>query len=175
MILERIAELILWKRIKGYEDIIGTLKSEVARCSFTEPPVTDLLKISRGEFLAEMLKVGIKPIDINTPLDAVLTITTESELERIAPHLVYPADWYISEIWDCEEYAIQSQSDAARKFHVSGVRMGLGMMPLGYHGFPITLSKEGNVKLLEPNAGFEYAGHWFNIGDNSYLPDKVFA
>ncbi len=137
--------------------------------------VADLLQVSRSEFLAEMQKVGIAPIDLGTPLDSTMTITTDSELERIAPYLVYPADWYINEIWDCEDYAIQAQSDAARKFHVSGIRMGLGYMPLGYHGFPVTLSKEGNIWILDPNAGFSYAGEWFKVGDNSYNPNKVFA
>jgi len=138
-------------------------------------PVINLLRISRSEFLAEMVKVGIVPIDMGTPLDSVMTITTESELERIAPHLVYPAGWYIEEIWDCEDYAIQAQGDASRKFHVSGIRMGLGWMPLGYHGFPITLSKEGTTWLFEPNAGFSCAGKWFKIDDNGYSPNKVLA
>jgi hypothetical protein len=147
-------------------------------CQHEQPelgPVTNLLTLSRSEFLAEMQKVGIAPIDLGTPLDSIMTITTESELERIAPHLVYPADWYINEIWDCEDYAIQAQGDAARQFHVSGIRMGLGWMPLGYHGFPITLSKEGNIWLLDPNAGFPYAGEWFRIGQNGYNPNKVLA
>jgi len=143
---------------------------------YNEPaPVTDLLRISRSEFLAEMAKVGIKPIDLETPLDSFMTITSEIELERIAPYLVYPADLYIAEIWDCEDYAIQAQCDAALKFHVSSIRLGLGQMPLGYHGFPVTLSKEGNIWLLDSNAGFPYAGGWFRIGDNGYNPNKIFV
>lgn len=411
----------------------GIGKSLGAECSLYAKvsPVTDLLRISRSEFLAEMTKVGISPIDLGTPLDSIMTITTKVELERIAPYLVYPADWYITELWDCqvepevafgmglfyadgscglrspasyaganwvivnwklpaleriqvaferewpemtfpiklydyyksgnvtnygkrqkdcyclevspkhrtnngdrgrfverfrestyyssgekkvpsgvlesplaskrsflegviegdgtglktkqiavhgntsltalvklmsdvrwqyitridngddnyclsvnrrqegkgklleyldgkdwvshtelyqstgvnycschkwlkeleneglvelehpwdkrtnakliapynfcEDYALQAQCDAAFKFHVSGIRMGLGQMPLGYHGFPITLSKEGNIWLIEPNAGFPYAGEWFKIGEHSYLPRKVFA
>ena len=136
-------------------------------------PVTDLLMISRDEFLSKMAKVGILPIDLGTPLDSVMSITTENELERVAPYLVYPADLYIAEIADCEDYALQAQCDAAFKFHVSGVRMGLGMMPLGFHGFPITLSKQGKVWLLENNAGFPYAGEWFSIGVNFYSPNKI--
>lgn len=162
--------------------MIGSLFCAIGKalggCQYQQPepePVTNLLTLSRDEFLNEMLKAGIMPIDLGTPLDSTMTITTESELERIAPHLVYPADWYINEIWDCEDYAIQAQSDAARKFHVSGIRMGLGWMPLGYHGFPVTLSKEGNIWLLDPNAGFPYAGEWFKIGANGYNPNKVFA
>ena len=162
--------------------IIGSLFCAIGKafgeCQIIEPvkPVTDLLMISRSDFLAEMARAGIAPIDLGTPLDRAMSITTESELKRIAPYLVYSAEWYISELEiDCEDYALQAQCDAAFKFHVSGVRMGLGNMPLGYHGFPITLSKEGNIWLLEPNAGFEYAGEWFQLGGHFFSPDKVFA
>jgi hypothetical protein len=154
---------------------IGRLLGAGCPSSVEINPVTDLLRISRSEFLAEMAKVGIAPIDLGTLLDSIMTITTEIELERIAPYLVYPADWYIEQIADCEDYALQAQCDAAFKFHVSGIRMGLGWMPLGYHGFPITLSKEGGIWLLDPNAGFSYAGEWFKIGGNGYNPNKVFA
>lgn len=143
-------------------------------------PVTDLTWISRAEYLAEMKKVGIKPIDLGTPLDSIITITSEIELERIAPFLVYPAEWYIDQIWDCENYTLEGMNDAARHYHVNGITLALGNMPQGYHGFLVTLSKVGNIWLLENNAGFidsagtPYAGEWFRIGDYGYRPDKVF-
>uniref|UniRef100_A0A6H2A2E5 Uncharacterized protein n=1 Tax=viral metagenome TaxID=1070528 RepID=A0A6H2A2E5_9ZZZZ len=137
-------------------------------------PVTDLEMTSRNDYLSEMHKVGIEPIGLATPLDAQLTLTSKAELDRIAPDLVYPADLYISELEiDCEDYGIQAQCDAAFKFHVSGVRLGLGSMPLGYHGFAITMDKDKNIYWLEPNAGFPYAGVWYQIGEESYFPDKV--
>lgn len=160
------------QRIKELEAKVAELQEQLPPVIV---PVTDLITISRIEYLTEMQKAGISPIASGSPLDAVLSITNKLELDKIAPYLVYPADLYIAEIWDCEDYALQAQCDAGLKFHVSGVRLGLGWMPLGYHGFPVTLDKDRNIWWLEPNAGFEYAGEWKKIGDADYRPDKVFA
>ena len=139
----------------------------------TQPkPVTDLTVISRGDYLAVMKAAGISSMAV---LDSSLTITSKAELDRIAPYLVFPADYYIAEIFDCEDYGIMAQGDAARLFHLSGIRLGIGMMPLGNHGFIITMDKDHNIWWLEPNAGFEYAGVWYKIGDEGYQPNKVFA
>ena len=138
-------------------------------------PVTDLTMISRADYLAKMKEAGISPISLTTPLDSTLSITTKAELDRIAPYLVYPAELYVAQIWDCENYGLQAMLDAARKFHASGITLGLGNMPLGYHGFALTMDNDYNIYWLESNAGFEYAGVWYKIGEEGYLPDKVFV
>ncbi len=140
-------------------------------------PVMDVQEISRTDFLKEFAKYGIVPISQDDPLDSVLTLASKAELDRIAPYLVYPAEYYIAETWDCEDYAIQAQCDAGHKLHVSGIRLGLGYMPLGYHGFVLTLDKdELRPYWLEPNAGFPYAGIWHRLDSpENYLPRKVFA
>jgi len=141
-------------------------------------PVTDIVMLSRSDFLAEMAKVNIIPIDLGTPLDADLSITSKAELDRIAPFLVQLAGLYILQIRDCEDYGIEAQSRAA-SYHVSGIRLGLGNInnsqASGYHGFVLTLDKEYNIWWLEPNASFEYAGVWYKIGEHGYFPDKIFA
>jgi len=155
------------------------LKGEVAELKAQIPlppiPVTDLVMISRHDYLHQMAMHGITPIDMATPLDTHLAITSKAELDRIAPELVYSAEFFVDQIWDCENYGLQAQSDAARSFHVSGITLGLGNMPLGYHGFALTMDKEFNIWWLENNAGFEYAGVWHKIGVEGYYPDKVFA
>ena len=138
-------------------------------------PVTDFVMISRNDYIAEMRKVGIEPISLGTPLDAQLSLTSKAELDRIAPELVYPAEWYIEGIWDCENYGLEAMNDSARLFHVNGITLCLGNMPLGYHGFAITMGKDMNVYWLEPNAGFLYAGVWHKIGAQGYKPNKVFV
>ena len=138
-------------------------------------PVTDLLMISRHDYLHQFAMKGITPVSIGTPLDTDLSITSKAELDRIAPELVYSAEYYLSQIWDCENYGLQAQSDAARFFHVSGITLGLGTMPLGYHGFALTMDKEFNIYWLVPNAGFPYAGVWYKIGEVEHYPEKVFA
>ena len=155
--------------------IIHTIACSVCKATgeTEEPsPVTDLVIISRSDYLAEFDKVGITSMAL---LDSNLSITSKAELDRIAPYLVYPASYYVDDIWDCEDYALRAQSDAAHKFGVSGVRLGIGNMPLGRHGFAITMDMEHNIWWLEPNSGFEYAGEWFKIGVRGYLPDKIFA
>lgn len=73
----------------------------------------------------------------------------------------------------CEDYGLQAQLDAGRRFKFSA-RLCLGDMELGYHGFLMTLDSNLNLWLLEPNAGFPWAGEWFKAGENSYQPKKVF-
>ena len=148
-------------------------------------PVTDLKTISRSDFLKEFARYGIVPVSGDDPLDSTLTLAGKVELDRIASYLVYPAEYYVAEIFDCEDYAIQAQCDAGHKFHVSGIRLGLGYMPLGYHGFALTLDKdELRPYWLDNNAGFPWAGKWYTVdaiiedeiyGKVSYLPRKVFA
>ena len=136
-------------------------------------PVTDLTIISRSGYLSIMGDAGIAGISV---LDSTMTITSKTELDRIAPYLVYPADLYIAEIFDCEDYGIMAQGDAARLFHVSGIRLGIGWIPLGKHGFVITIDTYNKIWCLEPNAAFEYAGQWLPINDeHGYKPEKVFA
>ena len=150
-------------------------KIKELEAQISEPivPVTDWVWLTRSDYLAEMAKVGIKPIDLGTPLDTRVTLTTKAELDRIAPFLVQPADEYVEQIKDCENYALDAMCTAA-DYHVSGVTLVLGYMPLGYHGFVITMDKDCNKWWLEPNAGFEYAGVWHKIGEEGYQPDKIF-
>jgi len=138
-------------------------------------PVTDTVEITREQYIVEMRKAGIGPISLATPLDSTLTLTSKAELDRIAPELVYPASWYVEGIEDCEQYGMRAELDAAHNFRVNGVKLGLGYMPLGYHGFAITMDKTHKIWWLEPNAGFSWAGVWHKIGYADYHPDKVFV
>jgi len=136
-------------------------------------PESETIEMTRADFIKEMNKQGIKAFSELTPLDSTVRLASKAELDRIAPELVYPADWYINDIYDCEDYGLQAQLDAGRKFEIT-VRLGLGNTELGYHGFAITLDRDLNLWLLEPNVGFPWAGVWFKDGENDYHPDKVF-
>jgi len=137
-------------------------------------PITDYKRLYRGDFITICQANGITPISQDTPLDTWVSVCSKSQLDTIAPSLVFPADLYIAEIADCEDYAIKAQSEACFTFHISGIRLALGNMPQGYHGFPLAIDKERNIWLFEPNAGYEYAGEWFKIGEHGYFPNKVF-
>jgi hypothetical protein len=136
-------------------------------------PADQTIEMGRQDFLNMMGNFGITALSPVNPMDSIVRLASKEELDKIAPHLVYPAEWYISDLWDCEDYGMQAQLDAGRRFEVT-VRLGLGMIELGYHGFAITLDREFNLWLLEPNAGFPWAGVWFKKGENTYLPDKIF-
>ena len=137
-------------------------------------PVRDLLVLDRNIFLKKLAAYGITPLNQYDPLDDTITLASVAELERIAPDLCYPAGWYIDQIWDCENYAAQAENDAARLFHVSGICRVLGHMPLGYHGFTVTLDKDNfELWVLEPNAGFDYSGGWCRPEEIDYKPEKI--
>ncbi len=147
----------------------------------TEFPVIEGTSISRDSYLDVLQGIGIVPISIADPLDPMLSLASKEELDQIAPALVYPADWYLEGLLDCEDYGLQAQLDAGRKFHVSA-RLCLGWMELGYHGFALAMDKTHKIWLLEPNAGFPHAGKWFAptltmdkplIGE-MYVPKKIF-
>lgn len=139
------------------------------------PPVIvekDTVTLSRQEFLDVLAKEGVTAYSLVQPLDSIMRFAKKNELDRIAPELVYPAEYYKVDLWDCEDYALQAQCDAGRKFEIS-VRLAIGDIPLGRHGFCITLDTDKNIWLLENNAGFPYAGKWFKIGENGYHPQVV--
>ena len=135
-------------------------------------PESETITITREAFVAKMQEYGIQPLSPLNPLDSIVRLASKAELDRIAPDLVYPADWYITDLWDCEDYGLQAQLDAGRRFEVT-VRLVLGDTPQR-HGWAATLDKDLNLWMLESNSGFEYAGQWFRKGDNGYIPDKVF-
>lgn len=138
-------------------------------------PVTDLLYINQVAYLGKLAEYGISSLLKADILDAKVTLTSKSELDRIAPYLVYPANWYIAEIWDCDNYGIQAMNDAARLFHVSGACLALGYTDFGYHGFLIVLDTDSSALwVLEPNAGYPWAGRWRKPSDIKYTPIKVF-
>ena len=133
-------------------------------------PVLIAKNISRTAFVTAFRAVGIEPIIM---LDSILLIADKTELDRIAPYLVFPADEYVAEENDCEDYALRGQVDAGRDFKVSGIRMVLGNTPAGYHAFLATLDTDGEIWWMEPNAGFDFAGVWHKICEQGYEPDKV--
>jgi hypothetical protein len=146
-------------------------------------PVTNLKKISRQDFCTEMAKFGIEPISLSTPLDSSLYLAPRKELDRIAEYLKYDASYYAENILDCEDYGLMAQCDAALRFKVNSVRLTLGNMPLGYHGYAGTLSQEGEPLWLEPNVGFLYAGKWKGLDcevilvteKGKYVSNKIFV
>ena len=151
-----------WKKLFGKNKIVLPVAV----------PEAETVTITRHQFIEVMGGQGIQPVSLATPLDATVRLASKTELDRIAADLVFPADRYVAEVYDCEDYALQAQLRAGHVYGVT-VQLGMGYMPQGYHGFAITLDTEYNIWMLEPNAGFLYAGVWFRAEENGYKPDKV--
>ena len=132
------------------------------------------IQVSRTVYLQEMAKHGVVPL--GDPFDISAYIADKSDLDKIAPYLVYSAEWYVEQIWDCEDYALRGMSDAGLFYKVNGIRAVFGDTDYGYHGYLATLDKRGGIWLLENNAGFPWAGEWFKPNDpdrGNYRPKKV--
>ncbi len=137
-------------------------------------PVVGAL-ITRADYLAALSTVGIEPLSTQDPLDKMVNVCSEAELDRIVPLLVRPADDYIAETADCEDYAMSETVKAAFDYHASTVRVVLGDTDAGYHGFLVMVDDAGHVSIAEPNAGFPHAGRRMAIGEYGYIPRKVFV
>ena len=161
---------------------LGKEQSQANLSVSTVQPVTEAMLVSRRFFVSHLNdKYSIATITREgNPMDTALVLTSKVELDRLAPELVYPADWYIEHLWDCEDYALQGQLDAGRKFQFSA-RMCTGWTALGYHAFLLTLDTDSRLWLLENNAGFPWAGRWLapaldthNLTGEVYYPMRVF-
>lgn len=169
-----------YANLKGLADnmAVDNAKLQLEKADLLQPkqyvPVTDLLTITRFQCLNMFKALGLTPIAEREPLDSTITLAGIAELERLAPDICYPGDWYIAETWDCDNYAAEAANDAARLFHVNGICRCFGNAPLGYHAFVCTIDKDtGELWLLEPNAGFEYSGGWVRAEEIDYKPMKV--
>lgn len=104
--------------------------------------------------------------------DTLLRYTTLLEWERIAPFLVSPADRYVLDITDCDDYAKMASAKAAMEFGLNGCLECWGTVDnehaKGSHAFNLVKTTQGYF-LMEPNAGFPYAGELFRIGQHGYL------
>ena len=99
--------------------------------------------------------------------DYQIRYTNLASWKIIAPYLVSPADKYVEEGCDCDDYAKMGSSKCAFNFGLNGCLECFGRIPLGRHAFNLLVSLE-DFFLLEPNAGFPIAGEVFPLNTNSY-------
>ena len=136
-------------------------------------PVQGVVEISRAGY---MQLSGLPPISPGNPPDDTYWLVPKSELTRIGTELVYPATWYIENLWDCDKYAMQGMLDARRIFGAC-VQFVFGDVPGGYHGFDFAIDLDGHSWILENNAGFPHAGVWYPAKSNDigYVPKKLWV
>lgn len=135
--------------------------------------------LQRAYFVQELSKLGIKtfPQDVDFVLDQWLYYTDLESWGKILYNMVFNSNLYKIDKFDCEDYALKAQCVSAERFDLNALRMCIGDMPQGKHGFNILFygDKMGieGVMLWEPNAGFPHSGEAFEIGKYGYKPEVV--
>ena len=99
--------------------------------------------------------------------DYEVRYTNLASWKLIAPYLVSPADKYVEEGCDCDEYAKMASAKCAFDFGLNGCLECYGQTPDGSHAFNLLVSLE-DFFLVEINAGFSIAGEVFPLGGHGY-------
>jgi len=121
----------------------------------------------------ELAVLGIKCMYAEEDLpDFKVVSASLDSLIRMIPFLTYPADNYVAEVADCDDYAMWAASDARRIFKVNGIFQVWGDTPLGFHAWNIARVGDGYYRMFDANAGFPFAGTTFSAGENEYVPKK---
>jgi len=113
-----------------------------------------------------MLKSKFKP-------DYNVSYTDETGWAKIIPYLVFPADMYVAEDADCDDYAKAASAKAAMEFKRNGCFQCWGTVDneqaKGRHAFNLVITGVKSFKLFDPNSGFPYAGKLFGQGEYGYI------
>jgi len=102
--------------------------------------------------------------------DALVRHTNEESWAKIMPFLVYPADLYVEQVADCDDYARWATADSSRLFKLNGCLECWGDSKWGYHAFSLVRVAPGEYRISEPNAVAPWAGTLMRFGDNGYMP-----
>ena len=124
-------------------------------------PYADLIKELQLRGIEWMCKPQFRP-------DREVRYTDLNSWNLIAPHLVSPADKYISEGCDCDDYAKMASAKCAFDFGLNGCLEAFGTIPMGSHAFNLLVSLE-DFFIVETNAGFPVAGTVLELGEHDYI------
>lgn len=153
-------------------DELNFLEMTLAALSPKLPTGFPVLTLEYSELRQSLDALGLIWINKEqfTP-DMLIRYTDEVSWKLIVPHLISPADCYVAEGDDCDDYAKFASGKCSMLFGLNGCLEIWGDMPLGYHGFNAVVIAPGKFKLFEPNAGFEWAGELFDAQEHGYMPE----
>jgi len=120
----------------------------------------DLVKVLAENGIELRLRAKFAP-------DVWVYYTDEESWAKIVPFLVYPADYYVSQACDCDEYAKKASADASFEFELNGCLQAWGEHDMS-HAFGLVMTSLSTFKLFEMNAGFPWAGVLFD-------PEEILA
>lgn len=151
------------------------LESEVARLKERYEPELPagypLFDVSWNDLVAELEALGLpcmlKPGHMP---DSLVRHTDEESWARIMPFLVYPADYYVEGVADCDDYARWAAADSSKLFKLNGCLECWGDSQWGYHAFSLIRVAPNEYRISEPNAGAPWAGELLKPGEQGYNP-----
>ena len=171
-------------RPEGKSQEAGEYKTTMSTIRVQKPvihtPTFQKWGIQQYYFLQKVQALGIDvfPKTDDFTLDDWYYYTDLDGWAKILPDLVLNSNLYKPNVFDCEDYGLKAQIECSLRYGINSLRLCIGKVPKGWHGFNIfpygdDKGIEG-LMLFEPNAGFEWAGNAFQIGDNGYIPEAVF-
>jgi hypothetical protein len=155
------------KSTPSLEEYVDWVKSQVG-----DFPI---YKIAWSDVVSELSKLGIECMIKDDAPDTDIYYTNEESLTKMVKFLVYPADWYVSSVEkDCDDYAKWASADMSRNFGLCGFQIFGDIkneQAEGYHAWSMAKTPNG-YKMWDANAGFQYAGELFNLGEHNYKSKK---
>jgi len=117
----------------------------------------------------------LKDLGLTIPmflLDGQYYYTDAEGWATILIDLLVKSDLYKSDKFDCDNYTIKAMTTCAERYGLNTMALAIGDIPQGRHAFNLIYTGEDWL-VFEPNAGFQYGGQAFPIGDNGYKPEMV--
>lgn len=97
--------------------------------------------------------------------------TNEESWAKIAPFLVSPAEYYVYQGCNCDDYALMASAKSSFEFDgLNGCYQCWGNIP-GEHAWSLVVVSPNVYRMFEPNAGYVYAGQLFDAGEYEYQPE----
>lgn len=133
-------------------------------------PSFERFVIHRSTLVAELAKVGIKPLCTDQPMDGFIYYTNLEGWGKILWDLAFKSGLYKEDIFNCDKFALKAYILCCERYGLNSLLLAIGDIPEGRHGFNIFYTGEGFM-LWEPNDGFPFSGSEFEIGEYGYKPD----
>lgn len=134
-----------------------------------QPKFTEY-KIHGDELAGKIRNLGLKiPLGM---LDSWYYYTDLEGWAEVLYNLVFSSRLYKPDRFDCSNYALKAMNECAGRYGLNTLATVIGDIPQGRHGFNMLYYGDGFM-LWESNAGFDWAGQPFEIGEYGYKPDTI--
>ena len=154
------------KEMEGWRETSVEMSQELLQLK-PSIAVAPVLQMPWSQAAAVLAGLGIEPmVQPQDMPDVDVYYTTEKQWKMLIPSLAYPADKYIASQTDCDDYSKKASADSSWHFGLNCIQ-AWGDTPYGYHAFNLVFISGIEVRIFEPNAGFECAGELMRL-DNDY-------